>query len=61
MTPEANAAGAAFTPKLNAFGNNLTRWDLTVEDVQVKAFKMKNMYMEIINLSNANLFIPIHL
>jgi len=35
MTPEANAAGAAFTPKLNAFGNNLTRWDLTVEDVQM--------------------------
>ena len=44
MTPEANAAGAAFTPKLNAFGNNLTRWDLTVEDVQVKVFKMENMY-----------------
>ena len=35
LTPEANAAGAAFTPKLNAFGNNLTLWDLTVQDVQV--------------------------
>ena len=35
LTPEANAAGAAFTPKLNAFGNNLTLWDLTVPDVQV--------------------------
>ena len=34
LTPEANAAGAAFTPKLNAFANNLTRWELTVEDVQ---------------------------
>ena len=47
MTPEANAAGAAFTPKLNAFGNNLTRWDLTVEDVQVKVFKIENMYVSI--------------
>ena len=35
LTPEANEAGAAFTPKLNAFANNLTRWELTVEDVQV--------------------------
>ena len=34
LTPEANEAGAAFTPKLNAFANNLTRWDLTVDDVQ---------------------------
>ena len=34
LTPEANAAGAAFTPQLNAFANNLTRWELTVEDVQ---------------------------
>ena len=23
------------TPKLNAFANNLTRWDLSVEDVQL--------------------------
>ena len=36
LTPEFNAAGAEFTPKLNAFANNLTRWDLTVQDVQVK-------------------------
>ena len=35
LTPEFNAAGAEFTPKLNAFANNLTRWDLTVQDVQV--------------------------
>ena len=35
LTPEANEAGATFTPKLNAFANNLTRWDLTVEDVQL--------------------------
>lgn len=35
LTPEFNAAGADFTPKLNAFANNLTRWDLTVQDVQV--------------------------
>ena len=34
-SPEINAAGAAFTPTLNSFANNLTRWDLTVEDVQV--------------------------
>ena len=35
LTPEFNAAGADFTPKLNAFANNLTRWDLKVQDVQV--------------------------
>ena len=35
LTPEANEAGAAFTPKLNAFANNLTRWDLTVEELQL--------------------------
>ena len=35
LTPEANEAGATFTPKLNAFANNLTRWDLIVEDVQL--------------------------
>ena len=38
LTPEANAAGAAFTPKLNAFANNLTRWDLTIEDIQVRYY-----------------------
>ena len=38
LLPEVNKAGAAFTPKLNAFANNLTTWDLTVEDVQVNLF-----------------------
>ena len=37
-SPEINTAGAAFTPILNSFANNLTRWDLTVEDVQVLKF-----------------------
>ena len=34
-TPEANEAGAAFLPKFNMFANNLTRWDLHVQDVQL--------------------------
>ena len=35
LSPAANEAGATFTPKLNMFANNLTRWDLYVGDVQV--------------------------
>ena len=35
-SPEINEAGAAFTPRVNMFANNLTRWDLFVQDVQVK-------------------------
>ena len=34
-TPEANEAGAAFLPKFNMFANNLTLWDLNVQDVQL--------------------------
>lgn len=34
-TPEINEAGASFTPRVNMFANNLTRWDLHVEDVQL--------------------------
>ena len=29
-----NAFGAAVLPHLNMFANNLTLWDLTVEDIQ---------------------------
>ena len=35
-SPDINEAGAAFTPRVNMFANNLTRWDLFVQDVQVK-------------------------
>ena len=38
LSPAANEAGAAFTPKLNMFANNLTRWDLFIDDVQVCQF-----------------------
>ena len=34
-SPAINEAGAAFTPQVNMFANNLTRWDLFVGDVQV--------------------------
>jgi len=34
-SPETNAWGAAYTPTFNMFANNFTRWDLTVEDVQM--------------------------
>ena len=34
-SPAINEAGAAFTAQVNMFANNLTRWDLFVEDVQV--------------------------
>ena len=30
-----NAFGAAVLPQLNMFANNLTLWDLRVEDIQV--------------------------
>ena len=35
LTPEANAFGAALLPHINEFGNNLTRWDLSLEELQV--------------------------
>ena len=35
FTPEANAFGAALLPQINSYGNNLTTWDLYVEDIQV--------------------------
>ena len=34
LSPEANALGAALLPHVNMFANNLTLWNLTVEDVQ---------------------------
>ena len=34
-TPQANEAGAAFLPVFNKFANNLTLWDLNVQDVQL--------------------------
>ena len=34
LLPSINEAGARFTPELNMFANNLTRWDLYVDDVQ---------------------------
>ena len=34
FTPEENAFGAALLPHINAYGNNLTTWDLYLEDVQ---------------------------
>ena len=33
--PEVNEAGAAFLPQFNMFANNLTLWDLNVQDVQL--------------------------
>ena len=41
LTPEANEAGAVFTPKINAFANELTQWELTVEDIQVNKISSK--------------------
>ena len=35
LTPEANEAGAALLPEVNMFANNLTMWDLVVEDIQL--------------------------
>ena len=35
LSPEINALGAAVLPQLNMFANNLTLWDLTVEDIQL--------------------------
>jgi hypothetical protein len=35
FTPEENAFGAAMLPHINAYANNLTTWDLYVEDVQM--------------------------
>merc|ERR1712179_323930 len=35
LTPEANAFGAALLPHINSFGNNLTMWDMYVEDIQI--------------------------
>ena len=32
-----NAFGAALLPHLNMYANNLTLWDLSVEDIQVGA------------------------
>ena len=34
FTPEENAFEAALFPHINVFGNNLTTWDLYLEDVQ---------------------------
>ena len=34
LLPSVNEAGAKFTAELNMFANNLTRWDLHVDDVQ---------------------------
>ena len=34
LSPEINAFGAALLPHLNMFANNLTLWDLSVEDIQ---------------------------
>ena len=33
--PAVNEAGAAFLPEFNMFANNLTLWDLNVQDVQL--------------------------
>ena len=35
LTPAVNEAGAAFLPKLNMLANNLTSWELLVQDVQL--------------------------
>ena len=35
FTPEENAFGAALLPHINAYANNLTTWDLYVEDIQM--------------------------
>ena len=32
--PEINELWSTWTPAVNMFGNNLTRWDMTVTDVQ---------------------------
>ena len=45
LLPEVNKAGAAFTPKLNAFANNLTTWDLTVDDVQVQLLRLEILWV----------------
>jgi len=34
FTPEANAMGAVLLPEVNSFANNLTSWDLYIEDLQ---------------------------
>ena len=35
LLPEVNQAGAALLPEFNMFFNNLTLWDLNVQDVQL--------------------------
>ena len=35
LSPEVNTAGAALLPQINQLANNLTLWDLKVEDLQL--------------------------
>ena len=35
LLPEVNQAGAALLPEFNMFFNNLTLWELNVQDVQL--------------------------
>ena len=35
LSPEVNKAGAALLPQINLLANNLTRWELTVQDLQL--------------------------